>query len=390
MVDLLHPQESLSTTPPTPPATPTPLPPPIPEPVIAAPVNPTPSMPSPVVNQIGTTQQPHVRKPFPSKILAVLMVGILVLAGIGAGYYFLIIKKNSTTVSQTIPAVSGPISNLSQSAAVGILEAGATNNNASLNLNFDFPTSATTGGIVPEVEVQPTATAFGGESTNSGPFINATGHTIHLTVPVTGLKDGSYHWQARVRIAGTAGVWSQFSADKASFIIDTAAPAVPVVSTVGGSKVIGGKIKTSSQRPVFVGTAVNGSKVGIVIAPEGLSYAAVASSGGSWSITPSDDIPNGDHTVTVTATNASGNSAHADITLSVNPVPTTVAATPAPVASITPVTTPAPVAVASPDTTPAPTLAPTGDPIAPVSFLALAILSLSCIGLYAMSRRHEG
>ena len=175
---------------------------------------------------------------------------------------------------------------------------------------------------------------------------------------------------------------SQFSADAVSFIVDTIAPGTPILSTVGGARTTGTTVKTSSQRPLFAGTADPNTKITLAVAPEGLSYSATSSVDGKWSITPADDLPNGDHAVTVTATDAAGNSSRTVTTVSVNPVPTAVA--------VSPSASPVPGSAQTPAPTAAPTLAPTGDPVVPVSLFAIMILALSALGLYGIARRHEG
>ncbi len=382
MVDLLHPQEFAPEpipaapapveAPPVAPIAPTPPP--------APPVLPPPPAPQTSVNQIGTTQQPRLKKPFPVKIISIAVLALLVLAGLGTGGYIYFGKSATPKTVTKVDITTGPVTQLAQSSGNLLLAAGAATNQATLNLSFDFVTSANVGSVVPEVEVQPLGTAFKNESTAKGMALGANGHTLHLAVPTTGIKDGSYHWQGRIKVGDNAGVWSQFSADSVSFIVDTIAPGAPVLSSVGGAKASGSAVKTSSQRPIFVGTSDANSKITLAVAPEGLSYSATSASDGKWSITPADDLPNGDHTVTITASDTAGNSSRTSITVSVNPVPTNVAA--APSASSTPVAAPTP--------TTAPTLAPTGDPVVPVSLIALMILAISALGLYGIARRHEG
>ena len=378
MVDLLHPQEFAPEPPPAAPV----IAPPVAAVIPAPPATPAPPVlpaapataPPPSVNQIGTTQQPMLKKPFPVKMISIVVVVLLLLAGLGAGAYIYFGKAATPKPVVKVNATSGPVSQLAQSSGTALLAAGAATNQPTLNLTFDFATSANAGSVIPEVEVQPLGTAFKNEATTTGTAFSTTGHTLHLGVPTAGIKDGSYHWQGRVKVADTAGAWSQFSADSVSFIVDTIAPGAPILLTVGGAKTTGTTVKTTSQRPLFAGTADPNAKITVAVAPEGLSYSATSSADGKWSLTPTDDVPNGSHTVTITASDFAGNTSHTDITVSVNPVPTAVAAAPS----------------ASPAPTTAPTLAPTGDPVVPVSLVALITLALSALGLYGVARRHEG
>jgi hypothetical protein len=389
MVDLLHPQEfapeaPVVVAPPAPSPAPTPAPPVIAPPVLPPVPAPAPVAQTPSVNQIGTTQQPRLKKAFPIKKVIIGVLALLVLGGLGVGGYIFFGKSATPKPVAKVDITAGPVSQLAQSSGTSLLAAGAATNQGTLNLTFDLATSANIGSGVPEVEVQPLGTAFKNEATTSGTAVVATGHTLHLAVPATGFKDGSYHWQARIKVGDTAGAWSAFSADLVSFIVDTSAPAAPVLSTVGGTKSNGTAVTTVTQKPVFAGTAEANTKIMLAVAPEGISYTSTTSADGNWTITPTDDLPNGDHQVTVTATDSAGNTSHTDIKVSVNPVPTAVAAapsqSPAPISSSTP----------TPSPTTAPTLAPTGDPVVPISFLALMILALSTLGLYGLSRRNEG
>ena len=80
-------------------------------------------------------------------------------------------------------------------------------------------------------------------------------------------------------------------------------PAIPTIVKVGDSVTDGStKITTDSPRPTFVGTAVADATIRVEIHSDPIILTTTAGSDGSWSVTPSQGIPPGDHTVTITAT----------------------------------------------------------------------------------------
>lgn len=134
----------------------------------------------------------------------------------------------------------------------------------------------------------------------------------------------------------------------------SAAPQPSLSLSVGGSQVANGQsISVTTNRPVFNGTAAAGSTVNLTIAPENIGLTATAASDGSWSITPSSDLPNGDHSATV-----SDGTSQVAFQLSVNP-----------------------------GSSNGSSLAQTGDPVALISLLAALALVGSLAGL-RLTRRH--
>ena len=402
MVDLLHPQESLQTATPPPPPPPPPL---APVPVAAPPTlqsqfaaAPTeaPQAPVPVVDsmaaapivpkpiQIGSTQLPALSKPSSKKkptIIALIIFAILALLGVTA---FFLLQKKETPAPQTtkIAVKAGEVTNLSQSSTDGVLATGAISKQPTVNFSFDFPTTANTGSVVPEIEVLPIGAHFTDKPSLSGQPVAATGHTLHFSLASDSLKDGNYHWQARMRVGADNGAWKAFDMNPFSFGISSGAvapQAVPIVDTVGGNKVADGKVTTTQTKPVFSGTAVVGSAITLTIKPENIVYKANTDNSGAWTITPTKDLASGDHPVTVAAKSPAGATSSADITVSINPV----------VAAATPAPSDAPVASPTPSATPAPTLAPTGDPVVPITALAVVILSGSLLALWRLSTRDE-
>jgi hypothetical protein len=397
MVDLLHPQElpPAPVAPPAPVQAPPPAPTPPPAPVAPATLQSqftTPPVPTPHPVQVGSTQMPGQAKPASrKKPLIITAIAILVLAVIGVVAYILMHKTTAPVAPAAKVAVkAGEVTNLAQSSTEGVLAAGAVTKQATIAFAFDFTTSANSGSVIPEVEVQLIDTHFTDQPNITGQSISATGHTLHLMAESAALKDGNYHWQARIRVGNDNGPWKAYDVNPFSFGVATgvvAAPAAPVVDSVGGVKVADGKVTTTTVRPVFYGTAPKGSSITLAIKPGSTTYKGTTDNSGAWTITPTADLASGDHTATITAKPASGASTTVDVAVSIAPV--VAEATPAPTTSPDPATTPAATPVATPSATPSPVLAPTGDPVAPIMGIAFVIFLLTLFGLHRLTPRHE-
>ncbi|MEO7618055.1 MAG: Ig-like domain-containing protein [Candidatus Saccharibacteria bacterium] len=396
MVDLLHPQEMppAPAAPPTPPApaAPAPAPAPVaPAPTLQSQFTPPP-VPTPHPVQIGSTQMPGAAKPTSrKKPFIITFIAILLLAIIGVVVYILM-HKNVAPATPTTKVVvkAGEVTNLAQSSTEGILAAGAVTKQATIVFAFDFQTSANGGSVIPEVEVQPIDTHFTDKATISGQPVSASGNTLHLMAQSEALKDGNYHWQARIRVGNDNGPWKAYDVNPFSFGVATgvvAAPAAPVVDSVGGVKVADGKVTATTVRPVFYGTAAIGSSITLAIKPGSTTYKATTDNSGAWTITPTADLATGDHAVTVTAKPTSGDSTTAEVAVSIAPV--VAEATPTPSATPDPAATPSATPTPTPSATPAPVLAPTGDPVVPIMGIAFAIFLLALFGLHRMTPRHE-
>lgn len=118
--------------------------------------------------------------------------------------------------------------------------------------------------------------------------------------------------------------------------IDTAAPVLPVLTSVVDD-VTGGVVGaltsgqlTNDNQPTLNGTAEAGSTISVYDGSTLLG--TTVATGGVWSFTPPTALPDGSHTLTVTATDAAGNISNAtagfivvvDATLPVTPVITTI------------------------------------------------------------------
>ncbi|PTL79951.1 Ig-like domain-containing protein [Vitiosangium sp. GDMCC 1.1324] len=115
--------------------------------------------------------------------------------------------------------------------------------------------------------------------------------------PTTALADGAH--QVKATATDAAGNTSAESAVR-NFIVDTAAPIAPVVTTPAN----GAHVKT--PRPVISGTAEANSTVTVYI--DGTAVGTVTADGsGNWSYTPTTDLSDGAHQGKATATDAAGN-----------------------------------------------------------------------------------
>lgn len=126
--------------------------------------------------------------------------------------------------------------------------------------------------------------------------------------PTTPLGDGSYALRAYATdAAGNASANSSVFA----FTVDTAAPGVPVVTSVvddigpvTGTLTSGNS--TNDARPTFSGTGEVGSTVHVLVDGNEIGT-AVVNAQGNWSFTPGSDLAEGPHAITFNATDAVGN-----------------------------------------------------------------------------------
>ncbi|MFA1017282.1 BapA/Bap/LapF family large adhesin [Enterobacter sp. SAT-E-asb] len=170
-----------------------------------------------------------------------------------------------------------------------------------------------------------------GQVTNdSTPTISGTGQagsTVHImnngTQIGTALVDGSGNWtftptaplgdgsySLRAYATDTAGNASANSSVFA-FTIDTAAPGVPVVTSViddigpvTGTLTSGNS--TNDARPTFNGTGDVGSTVHVIVDGTEIGT-AVVNAQGNWTFTPGTDLGEGPHAIVFNATDAAGN-----------------------------------------------------------------------------------
>ncbi|EHN8924060.1 BapA prefix-like domain-containing protein [Enterobacter asburiae] len=201
----------------------------------------------------------------------------------------------------------------------------------SVVVDLTAPTVPTLDTVNDNVPGGVTGNLTSGQVTNdSTPTISGTGlagSTIHIMnngtqigtavvdvsgnwtfTPTTPLGDGSYSLRAYATdAAGNASANSSVFA----FTIDTAAPGVPVVTSViddvgpvTGTLTTGNS--TNDARPTFNGTGDVGSTVHVIVDGNEIGT-AVVNAQGIWTFTPGTDLPDGPHAITFNATDVAGN-----------------------------------------------------------------------------------
>ena len=201
----------------------------------------------------------------------------------------------------------------------------------SVEIDLTAPTVPTLDNVNDDVPGGVQGNLTSGQVTNdSTPTISGTGlagSTIHIMnngtqigtttvdgsgnwsfTPTTPLGDGSYALRAYATdAAGNASANSSVFA----FTVDTAAPGVPVVTSVvndigpvTGTLTSGNS--TNDARPTFSGTGEVGSTVHVLVDGNEIGT-AVVNAQGNWSFTPGSDLAEGPHAITFNATDAAGN-----------------------------------------------------------------------------------
>ncbi len=303
-----------------------------PEPVIAAAAKKDAEPPAetpPPVPPLPASAPPAPKSPRNRRPLWIILIMLLVLLlASGGAYYWFKVRKPSSPASQpvnnqTITVSPEAPANLEQKNAAGqTLATGGSSKNP-IEFGFSLTTSANSGTLQPQVEVQPLGTEFTGQSNYQGADTGVTNGSVDGVVTAKDLKDGSYHWQARFISGDTAGNWVSYGSNEesvADFVIDSTAPTSAKLSSVGGKTVSGSAttISTTNNQPTLSGTAEAGSTVAVSISPDSLSGTATAAEDGSWSLSLNQQLSNGEHTVTITTTDTAGNSQTATLTLNVN------------------------------------------------------------------------
>ncbi len=333
----------------------------------AAPVVEAPPMPPAAPPKPSAPRSPHNGRPI---LIALGIIVLLAALGAGGWWYFKYYRKNSSSstnnnAQQSVQVVPQAPSGLAEADTGGkALVAGGASGKGQVTLSFAMTTSANSGSVTPDIEVEPLATAFTNQPTQSGSATPASGGTINASLTVTGLKEGAYHWQARFSGGGTSSDWTAFAASgvtTADFAIDLTPPAAAKITTVGSAsiKASASSATTINNQPTIAGTADPGSAIAINIQPDNIALSATADSDGKWSVTPTSAIPNGDHTLSIVAADAAGNTTTASFTLSIN----TVAAAPATAQ-----------------------IAPTGDDTRPLTLVGLALMVGAAAGLILRRR----
>lgn len=152
----------------------------------------------------------------------------------------------------------------------------------------EFPTIAGTG--VPGATV--TVTEGG---TVIGTAVVADDGTWSL-VPTDPLAPGEHTIEATQEINGLVSAAS----DPVSFIVDTTAPAAPIITSPAGGE------ETGDTTPTVTGEGEPGATVEVSVDGESVGTAVVADDG-TWSLVPNSELSCGEHEVTATQTDAAGN-----------------------------------------------------------------------------------
>jgi hypothetical protein len=323
-------------------------------------------------------------------VIGIIVVVVILLAALGAGGWWWTHRAKPAAAPATTEVTPVTPTNLSQLDNTNTpIDAGGTTKQSKLIFEFNVATSANSGSLTPEVELEPVATGFTGQPTITGQAVSASGGTMQFSVDSSTLKNGAYHWQARVGTDGQYSSWAVFGSDPTAtaFTVATTAPTTPAVSTIGGAAVANPTVVTSNQ-PVIVGTAGAGDTITVSVSPDSQQFTTTANSSGAWTVTPTANIPNGLHQLSITATDTAGVvSAATQIALSVNPA-TAADTTPSPSASTPAASSTAAPATAAPAPAPAKNLAGTGDNTTAVSLLSLAVMIMAAAGIVAIRRRY--
>lgn len=137
----------------------------------------------------------------------------------------------------------------------------------------------------------------------------------------------------------------------------------------------------SSQKPTFRGTGIPNDKISITIqSTQEIQGTATIDANGNWIFTPTSTLSPGQHTITITAKDASGILRTISQTFTIlgtqtaeaaTPSPTPVIISPSPIASTSP--SPTPIVITTPPPTPRPTLPPTGTSEVSTGIMGMAI-----------------
>lgn len=97
-------------------------------------------------------------------------------------------------------------------------------------------------------------------------------------------------------------------------------PTIPTITSIGAVQTNGAStIYYTSHRPTFSGTAAPDASIIVEIHSDPIILTTTADSSGHWSVTPDQDIPDGQHTVNITATKDEATSQVLAFTLVIDP-----------------------------------------------------------------------
>lgn len=247
------------------------------------------------------------------KTMIILIIGLILagVAGFAAYQYFAKANVAETEAPAVILNVQDlSPENLKQATDKGELKAGSQTNAKVLTFSGTAPADAPAGTKL-QIEIQPLGTDFTGTPTEDTVAVPDESDPLKLTV--TDYEPGSYHWQARLSDGTNNGQWVAFSASEdeasktADFTIDREPATAAVLKTVNGKTVASKTFTSTVARPVLTGTTEAGSTVTVAF-NESMTYKATVATDGAWTVTAGAAVPNGKYTMTITTTDAAGNS----------------------------------------------------------------------------------
>ncbi|WP_202306893.1 BapA/Bap/LapF family large adhesin [Dryocola clanedunensis] len=193
------------------------------------------------------------------------------------------------------------------------------------------------------------------------PAITADGAgawSYQFTAP---LGDGLHTFAVSQTVGGlTSGI-----SPNVAITVDTVDPTAPTITDVTDdvtpvTSLLNSGDATNDPRPTISGTGEIGSTINVL--SDGVSVGSVVvGPTGTWSLIPGADIPDGQHTLTVTATDAAGNATASSAGFVVN-VDTTLPAAPVVTGASENVGAPGPVVSGQPTNDTTPTLTGTAEP----------------------------
>jgi hypothetical protein len=126
------------------------------------------------------------------------------------------------------PILLAPVSLAEHEAGGGKLAPRYWTNTSAVVLTVGAPTGGSAG-VVPQVELEPIASAYNGLPSGQGmPLL--PGQTTAITVPVSQLPEGAYHWRARLALDKARGPWADYYNGPA-FRLDRTPPSTVVISS---------------------------------------------------------------------------------------------------------------------------------------------------------------
>jgi len=126
------------------------------------------------------------------------------------------------------PVIPAPVRLAEREAGGGPLEARYWTNTSAIVFTVGAAAGASAG-LRPQIELEPVSTAYKGIPSLEGQAL-APGQTEALTMDVTQLPEGAYHWQARLTDGQYRGPWADFYAGPA-FRLDRTPPSTVAVSS---------------------------------------------------------------------------------------------------------------------------------------------------------------